>query len=203
MADYIPSPPSSTGASGQPSDPDTPLIRAMAARDPHALDELYARHGRGILSFLIAQLHDNRQLAEEVLQDVMLAAWENAANFRGDSKVRTWLLVIARNRALNAIRRRTPTLVELDDNITSYDDDTSPLERVQRQFRGQALRKAIDTLPAQHKEILVLVFYQGLSGAEVAQVLGISEGTVKSRLHRAKEALRRSLQLMGEMFDAS
>jgi RNA polymerase sigma-70 factor, ECF subfamily len=184
-------------------DPDYALIQGMAARDSRALDELYERHGRGILSFLVAQLHDNRQLAEEVLQDVMLAAWENAGNFRGESKVRTWLLVIARNRALNAVRRRSPLLVELDDNLSNYDDDTSPLERVQRQFRGQALRKAIENLPAQHKEILVLVFYQGLSGAEVAQVLKISEGTVKSRLHRAKEALRRLLQLTGEMFDAS
>jgi RNA polymerase sigma-70 factor, ECF subfamily len=195
MADYVP--PSTT------HDPDYALIHGMAARDPRALDELYARHGRGILSFLMAHLRDNRQLAEEVLQDVMLAAWENAAKFRGESKVRTWLLVIARNRALNAIRRRSPTLVELDDNLSNYDDDTSPLERVQRQFRGQALRKAIDSLPPQHKEILVLVFYQQLSGVEVAQVLGISEGTVKSRLHRAKEALRRILQLTGEMFDAS
>jgi RNA polymerase sigma-70 factor, ECF subfamily len=196
MADYRPPQPIE-------QDPDYALIQGMAARDSRALDELYERHGRGILSFLVAQLHDNRQLAEEVLQDVMLAAWENAGNFRGESKVRTWLLVIARNRALNAVRRRSPLLVELDDNLSNYDDDTSPLERVQRQFRGQALRKAIDNLPAQHKEILVLVFYQGLSGAEVAQVLGISEGTVKSRLHRAKEALRRLLQLTGEMFDAS
>jgi RNA polymerase sigma-70 factor, ECF subfamily len=196
MADYRPPQPIE-------HDPDYALIQGMAARDSRALDELYERHGRGILSFLVAQLHDNRQLAEEVLQDVMLAAWENAGNFRGESKVRTWLLVIARNRALNAVRRRSPLLVELNDDLSNYDDDTSPLERVQRQFRGQALRKAIENLPPQHKEILVLVFYQGLSGAEVAQVLGISEGTVKSRLHRAKEALRRLLQLTGEMFDAS
>lgn len=196
MADFVPP----SAALGH--DPDYVLIRGMAARDTRALDELYARHGRGILSYLIAHLHDNRQLAEEVLQDVMLAAWENAANFRGESKVRTWLLVIARNRALNAMRRRSPTLVELDDNLSNYEDDTSPLEQVQRHFRGQALRKAIDSLPAQHKEILVLVFYQQLSGIEVAQVLGISEGTVKSRLHRAKEALRRILQLTGETFDA-
>jgi RNA polymerase sigma-70 factor (ECF subfamily) len=177
------------------------LIQGMAAGDSQALDLLYAKYGRAILAFLMAHLHENRQLAEEVLQDVMLAAWDHAASFRGDSKVKTWLLVIARNRALNALRRHSPIWVELNEDLTAVDDETSPLERVQRQVKGQALRKAIDSLPNQHREILTLVFYEQLSGVEVAQVLGISEGTVKSRLHRAKDALRRVLQLMGETND--
>lgn len=199
MAGFVPPTPGSAAA----ADPDLALIRGMAAGDSWALDELYARHGRALLGFLVAHLHDNRALAEEVLQDVMLAAWNHARNFRGESKVRTWLLVIARNRALNVLRRRSPHLVELHEDYTTYDEDTSPIDRVQRQMQGQVLRRAIDTLPAHHKEILVLVFYQQLTGAEVAQVLGISEGTVKSRLHRAREALRRALQMMGEDPDVS
>ncbi|MBC8098401.1 MAG: RNA polymerase sigma factor [Armatimonadetes bacterium] len=187
-----------TPPSGTAVDPDWALIQRMAAGETAALDELYAQHGRRIFGYLLTLLRDNRVLAEEVLQDVMLAAWENAANFRGDSKVRTWLLVIARNRALNSQRKRAPLLVELDDNLTGHDDETGPLERVQRQDEGAALRRAIETLPVPHQTVLVLVFYQQLSGVEVAQVLGISEGTVKSRLHRAKAALRRALHMMGE-----
>jgi RNA polymerase sigma-70 factor (ECF subfamily) len=182
---------------GQPiHDPDLQLIHAMAAGDRGALDELYARHGGGILSFLYARLGD-RGLAEEVLQDVMLAAWRNASQFRGESRVRTWLLVIARNRALNALRGPRVALTSLDDVYEIQSPDTEPIERLQRNVNQTTVREAIRGLPAQQREVLVLVFYHQLSGPEVAQVLGITLGTVKSRLHRAKEALKRSLQSEG------
>lgn len=186
----------------QQLDPDYDLIQRMASGDASALDELYVRHGSGILSYLISFLND-RQLAEEILQDVMLAAWNNASKFRGDSKVRTWLLVIARNRAINSRRRYTPNLVALEDGINNYSDDTSPLDKVAKISRNEALRNAIDTLPEVHREVLVLVFFNQLSGREVADVLDISVGTVKSRLHRAKDTLRRNLQMMGVQFDVS
>lgn len=182
-------------------DPDHILIQRMASGDAGALDELYVRHGSGILSYLTSYLND-RQLAEEILQDVMLAAWNNASTFRGDSKVRTWLLVIARNRAINSRRRQSPHLVALEDGINNFSSDTGPLEKVVIHSRDEALRAAIESLPPVHREILTLVFYNQLSGPEVANVLGISEGTVKSRLHRAKDTLRRSLQMMGGIFDA-
>ena len=180
----------------QPIDPDLSLIRGMIAGDMRALDELYARHGRAILGFLMTQL-DNRQLAEEVLQDVMLAAWNNAPNFRGESKVRTWLLVIARNRAINARRRRRPTLVELDETYGIASDETGPMEYAERQFKKETVQQALDSLSDEHREILTLAFYQQLSGPEIAEVLGIAEGTVKSRLHRAKSQLKRVLRQEG------
>jgi RNA polymerase sigma-70 factor (ECF subfamily) len=183
------------------ADPDYALIQAIATGDARALDELYARHGPGLLSYLTAYTSD-RQLAEEVLQDVMLAVWENAGGFRGDSKVRTWLLVIARNRALNAQRRKMPDIVSIDDVYEPASGDTEPLERLARKTERALLRAALDKLPSVHREILVLVFYHQLSGAEVAEVLGINIGTVKSRLHRAKEALRRVMQMMGDASDA-
>jgi RNA polymerase sigma-70 factor, ECF subfamily len=180
-------------------DPDIELIHSMAAGDTTALDTLYARHGRAILSYLRAYLN-NPQVAEEVLQDVMLAVWENAGRFRGESKVRTWILVIARNRALNTRRKLMPTIVPLDENMDVH--ETGPLEKIELKSQQQMMRQAINRLPEQHKEILVLVFYHQLSNLEVAEVLGINPGTVKSRLHRAKEALRRVLQLMGENSNA-
>ncbi|HVU11461.1 MAG TPA: RNA polymerase sigma factor [Phototrophicaceae bacterium] len=181
------------------SDPDYALIQAMAAGDVAALNELYTRHGANILNYLTSLLHD-RQQAEEVLQDVMLAAWEHAGSFRGESKVRTWLLTIARHRAINAQRRLVPDLVMLDE--TTYSTDTTPLEKVERQTQRQNLQAAIQQLPPFHQEILVLIFYHQLSGPEVAEVLGVTVGTVKSRLHRAKAMLRRVLQSMGENTNA-
>jgi RNA polymerase sigma-70 factor (ECF subfamily) len=185
----------------QGEDPDYILIQRIASGDASALDELYARHGSGVLSYLTSYLND-RQLAEEILQDVMLAVWNNASSFRGDSKVRTWILVIARNRAINSRRKQSPHFVALEDNINNYSSDTSPLEKIVRLSQHEALRKAIGTLPEVHREILVLVFFNQLSGPEVADVLKISIGTVKSRLHRAKDALRRSMQMMGDISDA-
>jgi RNA polymerase sigma-70 factor (ECF subfamily) len=171
----------------------------MANGDAHALEALYERFGGPILSFLMARLED-RQLAEEILQDVMLAAWNNAASFRGESKVFTWLLVIARNRAMNAqrsLRTHAPPTLSLDDEFDVSSGDSGLFETLEQHAVSAVVRAAIRTLPAQYREILVLVFYNQLNGAEVAEVLGINIGTVKSRLHRAKESLRRALVSAG------
>jgi RNA polymerase sigma-70 factor (ECF subfamily) len=174
-------------------DSDRALIDAVAGGDTQALEALYARYGSAILNFLVARL-GNPQLAEEVLQDVMLAVWRSAGTFRGDSKVLTWLLTIARNRAINATRKKRPTLVELNEEISLRDNDTGPLEHVIHQGQQAVIRDAIQQLPAGQREVLVLVFYHQMTGAEIAEILDITPGTVKSRLHRAKQTLRRLLQ---------
>lgn len=175
-------------------DPDASLISAIATGNMQALDDLYARHASGLLAFLHARLR-NRQLAEEVLQDTMMAVWNNAAKFRGESSVKTWLLVIARNRAINAQRRNRPQLVDVDAVYDLASTDTGPFEQVAREFDRSAVREALAHLKPDQREILVLFFFEQLSGPEIAEVLDISVGTVKSRLHRAKEALRRVMVL--------
>lgn len=174
------------------SDADRLLVQAMARGDTRALDELYARHGRRLLAYLIGML-DNRQLAEEVLQDVMLAAWRGAAAFRGDSRVTTWLLAIARLQALSARRRRYPAVVPLDENAVR--DDSGSFIGVERNLEARTVRAALRQLPTSQRETLELIFYHELSGPEAAAVLGVPEGTIKSRLNRAKTALRRLLRL--------
>jgi RNA polymerase sigma-70 factor (ECF subfamily) len=177
----------------QPYASDLALTQAMAAGHTSALDELYTRYGSSIFSFLVARLGDG-QLAEEVLQDVMLAAWRGASGFRGESKVLTWLLTIARNRAINAARKRRLPQVPYNDALDAASDDTGPFERIMRESEENAVRQMLDQLPDHQREVLVLVFYHQLSEAEVADVLGIAIGTVKSRLHRGKQALRSVLE---------
>lgn len=169
-------------------DPDWMLIRAMADGDIRALNELYARHGPMLLGYLTARV-SNRQLAEELLQDVMLAVWEHAATFEARAKVTTWMLTIARNRAINATRRKKLPVINLQDVFVSS-DDTGPLEAAERQDKQEAVRAAIEQLPEGQREVLVLTFYHQLTGPEIAGVLDISEGTVKSRLFRAKDNLK-------------
>jgi RNA polymerase sigma-70 factor (ECF subfamily) len=139
-----------------------------------------------------------RGLAEEVLQDVMLAVWRSAGQFRGESKVLTWLLTIARNRAINTRRKQTPILVTLHEALDT--GDTGPLEHVMRQNEQRVVRDALFRLPEPQREILVLAFYHQLAEAEIAAVLGIATGTVKSRLHRAKAMLRRVLHNEGQLY---
>jgi RNA polymerase sigma-70 factor (ECF subfamily) len=94
-------------------DPDFPLVQALADGDERALEILYARHGPHLFAYLTGLLGDSA-LAEEVVQDVMLAAWRGAAFFRGESTVRTWLLAIARRRARRTGRRHTLPQTPLD-----------------------------------------------------------------------------------------
>jgi RNA polymerase sigma-70 factor (ECF subfamily) len=169
-------------------DPDWLLIRAMADGDIRGLNELYARHGPMLLGYLTARV-SNRQLAEEILQDVMLAVWENAHRFEARAKVTTWMLTIARNRAINATRRKKLPVINLQD-VFVKSDDTGPVEAIERDEKQQAVRAAIDKLPEGQREVLVLTFYHQLTGPEIADVLDISEGTVKSRLFRARENLK-------------
>jgi RNA polymerase sigma-70 factor (ECF subfamily) len=161
-------------------DYDHHLMRAIAGGDVQAMDTLYERHGLGVLNYLVGQLGD-RQHAEEVLQDVMLAVWKGAVHFRGDSQVRTWLLGIARHRALNARQRRRPPPMPLDEELHAETADIVDLDD---------LTRGLKQLPADQRETLELIFYHGLTGQEAADIMGVSPGTVKSRLHRAKSALR-------------
>ena len=173
-------------------EPDIWLVERIGRGDATALEALYARHGRALLAYLIGQVGDPH-LAEEVLQDVMLAVWRSAAQFRGESAVRTWLLAIARRRAITARQRRPPDEPPLDDRAAA--DDTGPLELVERRSEQRAIRAALRDLPDDQRETLELVFFHGLTGPQAAAVMGVAPGTVKSRLHRAKAVLERVLRL--------
>lgn len=169
-------------------DPDVALVRAMAEGDTHALDQVYARYGPSLLVYLTGMLEE-RQIAEEVLQDVMLAAWNSAASFRGESKVQTWLLVIARHRAINLLRRKVLPRAPLDERVV--DRTAGPQAALEHNDECDALRTIVRQLPDDQRQTLELIFYHELSGQEAAAVLGVATGTVKSRLHRAKSAVRK------------
>jgi RNA polymerase sigma-70 factor (ECF subfamily) len=176
------------------SDPDLPLIRAMADGDVQALRELYERQGAGILSFLIDRL-DDRQCAEEVLQDVMLAVWKAAATFRGECKVRTWMLTIARRHAIDAYYRRKAPCVAFNEAVAA--DSANVPDAVEQHLLQETLADVFQKLPADHREVVKLIFYHGLTCAEAADALAVPVGTVKSRLYYARQTMRRLLELEG------
>lgn len=174
------------------ADPDYALIRAIAQGDEFAMDELYARHGPGLLAYLSSRL-GNRQWAEEVLQEVMLAVWQSASGFRGESRVYTWMIIIARNRAINAFQRdKSLHDKPLEDETGSIPAQSDAV--LEHNAQLDELRAALTKLSDEHQETLELVFFHGLSNLETAAVLNISSGTVKSRLFRAKAQLREWLE---------
>lgn len=171
-------------------DPDLPLIRSIAHGDRDALDALYRRHGLWLLNVLIGWTGD-RAAAEDALQNVMVAVWQGARGFRGESQVTTWLYGIAQRQARRTRYRPTQALTESVYGENGGDSLDGILK--------SRVREAITTLPVAEQEALELVYYRALTISQAADQLGIPANTLKSRLIRARKRLRHLLRR--EVFD--
>jgi RNA polymerase sigma-70 factor, ECF subfamily len=175
---------------------DRELLRRVASRDRDALSDLYRRHGRVLFGQILFVVSD-RGMSEEILQDTMVAIWLNAASFRGDSRVRSWMIAIARKKGRDRLRRHRPETVDEHDVFERPDAAPGPellaLDRVEM----ADVATAVTMLRPGHREVLGLVFGAGLTLAEVADILEIPEGTVKSRLYAARTALSEQLREKG------
>jgi RNA polymerase sigma-70 factor, ECF subfamily len=173
------------------------LLSRIAGGDQGALAEFYRRHGQVVLAQIVLLVGD-RALAEEILQDTMLAVWRGAGSFRGDSRVRSWLISIARRQARDRMRRRQLRVVDdaclADQPSRDPGPDVVALDRAEAAEMGNAIR----ALTPAHREVLGLAFGAGLSLPEVAEVLQVPLGTVKSRLAAARAALGRVLDEKGQ-----
>ena len=182
---------------GQEANLDRWLLGRIALGDQDALAELYARHQATLYRYLVALAHDPA-LAEEILQDTLLAVWNNAAGFEGRSTVRTWLIGIARRQAHNKLRNRVEQFADVDILETLPSLEPEPENALLASVERDKLGTAINRLPSIHREALGLAFFNELSYQEIAQVLDVPEGTVKSRLSNAKRMLRTLVIAMDE-----
>jgi RNA polymerase sigma-70 factor (ECF subfamily) len=132
-------------------------------------------------------------LAEEVLQDTLLAVWRSADAYAGRSSVRTWLFGIARRQAHNRLRARSPEQVPLDRVAGWADPAPGPAELALAAAHREVIVEALDQLALQHRAVLALAFAARITHREIAEILGVPVGTVKSRLHHARAALAREL----------
>lgn len=163
------------------------LVARIAAGDEDAFKTLYEQNAAQIFNYLLGRLHD-RQLAEEILQDIMLAVWQGAVRFRAESSPCTWLFSIVRHHAINAVQRRKPKALLVDDP-----DNLPATHNIEPNEQVDQLRSAFRKLNDPQREVLEFIFFHGLSYAETALVLKLPVGTVKSRLMRAKAALHELL----------
>ena len=149
---------------------------------------LFARHRVGLYRWLLRLVRDEA-LAEDLLSEVFLDVWRQAKSFEARSSVSTWLLAIARNKALTARRRRIDA--ELDETIaaTVADPADDPEIVLAKKDRAELLRHSLANLSPEHGEVIDLVYYHGKSVKEVAEIVGINEATVKTRMFYARKKL--------------
>jgi RNA polymerase sigma-70 factor (ECF subfamily) len=138
-------------------------------------------------------------LAEEVVQETMIAVWKNAKDYKEQSQLSTWILGIARNKALDRARarQREPELLREIDRRAS--GRATPEQIARRDSQVERVRSALEKLSPEHREVIMLAFYNELSYSEIAQILNCPEGTVKSRVYYAKEQLKRILSEGGDL----
>jgi len=174
------------------------LLALIGQADEAAFRELYRAFSRRLYAYVLRQLGDPAQ-AEEIVADTLYEVWRQPAKFRGDSQFSTWLIGIARNKVLMAFRSRKPDQHhdDIDDVAeTIAAEDPSAFDLLAQQQRHEGVRHCMGKLSDEHRECVHLVFYEGLSLAEVAGVQGCPEGTVKTRLFHARAKLKNCLKLL-------
>ncbi|MFE1014660.1 sigma-70 family RNA polymerase sigma factor [Streptomyces sp. NPDC058794] len=159
----------------------------------HELAALQREHGRPLFALLLRLSDGDRQRAEDLVQETLVRAWQHPEALRADDfdSVRPWLLTVARRLAIDARRARQARPAEVGDAV--LENARVCADHAERAAAALDVREAVKTLTPEHREVLVLVYFQGASVAEAAAALGIPPGTVKSRAYYALRALRRVL----------
>jgi RNA polymerase sigma-70 factor, ECF subfamily len=177
---------------------DEQLIRQIGRGDQIALRTLVARYEVRIFRFIMRLIGDRRR-AEDLVSETFTAVWQRAAKFEGRSSVATWILAIARYKSLTARKQlapgEEPITAELADSLV--DNGPDPEASLARQDQAMMIRRCLDALPRHHAELMELVYYHERSIHEVAQIVGIPENTVKSRMFLARRKLAELLVAQG------
>jgi RNA polymerase sigma-70 factor (ECF subfamily) len=168
--------------------PDEALLALIAGRDKRALQSLYGRHHLRVYRFALRFLNDEAA-AEDTVSEVFIDVWRQAGRFEGRSQVTTWLLAIARNKALSLLRRRSAE--ELDDEVAEFIEDPSdnPEIAMQKTQRASVLQDCLTQLSPAHREIVDLVYYHEKTVEEVAEIIDVPTNTVKTRMFYARKRI--------------
>ena len=178
-------------------DADLRLIALVGQGDAGAFRELYRKYQTRLTRFL-ANLVRQPQIVEEVLDDTLMVVWERAADFKGESKLSTWIFAIAYRKAMKAVRRYDAPIEDHDaENRAS--NDASPEEAFGQTRLHGLLRGAMAELSPDHRGVVELTYFQDLSYREIAEIMDCPVDTVKTRMFYARRHLKRCLE--GELPD--
>lgn len=173
-------------------DPHRAMIDGIASGDRAALAGLYRALERQVYRFVLSKMNDPHEAAD-ILQDVFIEVWRSAGRFEGRSAVRTWIFGIAYRKTLDALRRKGR--MDLTDTPPEKEDDSPDMAScIAATQEAGHVRACLETLSPGHRSVVALTFYEVLSAPEISAIIGIAEGTVRSRLHHAKRLLMRCLE---------
>jgi RNA polymerase sigma-70 factor (ECF subfamily) len=174
---------------------DATLLKLISQGDEDALVTLYTRYGRNLYGYAL-RVVGNREVAEDVLQDSLLTVWQKAETFRGEGRVKAWLFAIVHNKAVKSFREKENAPLDDSAHDPEYSETTMDEKHLSRE-RKRLLCLGLEELSVEHRTVLELVFYQGMTMKEISQICGVPLGTVKSRLNYAKAALKGILSRQG------
>src|SRR5262245_59989022 len=171
------------------------LMAQVAFGQGDLLEVLVRRHATGLLTFITRMIGDGHR-AEELFQEVFLAVWLKRRQYEYPRPFRPWLYAIALNRCRADFRLRAPALIPLSalPQTDPADVDSSPDEQAIAQETAELVSRAVLRLPPQQRSVVVLRIWQGLPYARIAEMVGCTEGTVRSHMHHALTALHATLQ---------
>jgi len=175
---------------------DEVLIQRIAKGDRLAMQVLFARHHVRVFRFVLRLVRDE-SVAEDLISEVFFDVWRQAGRFEGRSAVPTWLLAIARFKALTALRRKPDEALDEEAAEAIEDQSDDPEVVLAKKDKSAVIRKCLTGLSAEHREIIDLVYYHEKSVEEVAQIVGIPENTVKTRMFYARKRLAELLKAAG------
>jgi RNA polymerase sigma-70 factor (ECF subfamily) len=173
---------------------DQALVQLIADEDKRALKLLYLRHHDRVRRF-VTRLTGNESVAEEVVNEVFLEAWRHAGEFEGRSQVATWLMSIARFKAISECRRRAEAQLDEKSAAVIEDPSDTPAVSMDKRERSDILQRCLAKLTPLHREVISMIYYQGRKIEEVAQFTGAPINTIKTRMHHAR---LRMAQLLAE-----
>jgi RNA polymerase sigma-70 factor (ECF subfamily) len=176
------------------------LLKRVAEGDKAAMHIMFARHRVRVFRF-IQRMVRNAAIADDLVSLVFLDVWRSANRFEGRARVSTWLLSIARLKALRSLRERAYENIDQDDVVGIVDTRDTPEVALDRKKTNAILRACINKLSPAHREIIDLVYYHEKSVAEASEIVGIPYATVKSRMFYARKQLAR--MLVGVGFEAA
>jgi RNA polymerase sigma-70 factor, ECF subfamily len=169
---------------------DITLLERVREGDQAAMAEIFDRHSRAVYSVALHVLKDTGH-AEDVMQEIFFQVWQNSASFvEARGSLRTWLLAVTRNRAIDFLRRRKPTDPVEDVILTSCSDVDAEAER---NAMIEKVKKALKKLPEEQQQSMNLAYFEELSHAEISARTGLPLGTVKTRIRLALTSLRKAL----------
>ncbi len=175
---------------------DEALIRAIAEGDKYAMRVLYTRHHAKIYHFIL-RLIDDVALAEDLVSEVFIGVWRQAAGFKSKSKVSTWLHAIARNKALSARSHHRDQQLD-DETANSIADTADDAETmIEPQDRSAIIQKCLSQLSSEHREVIDLIYYHEKTVEEVAEIIQVPKNTVKTRMFYARKSMKKMLMASG------